>query len=126
MFRPPSLLLRLSLIVVLCFGTSACSTAAWGRALTSIGNDMRENREPSTSNSGNRIVTESRIDGEFECWTFDTPFVLLNGQVWRQMEPVEQRCLLLSPRVTIIRESNGRHLMFVEGVDTAVRVMWIG
>ena len=55
--RPPSLLLRLSLTVVLCFGTSAC--AGLGEALVVMGGG-----EATTSNSGNRIVTESRIDGD--------------------------------------------------------------
>ena len=106
----------LLLTVVLCFGTSAC--AGLGAGLIALGGG---------TSSNSRIVTESKINGDFECWTGETIFVLQNEQIWQQSELDLQIhfCLKLSPRVTIIQESNGRYLMVVEGVNKSVQVIRI-
>lgn len=66
-------------------------------------------------------VIESQIDGEFNGWTGETLFPLLNGQVWQQVAYAYHYHYAYSPRVLIVR-SGSQHEMHVDGVDPAVTV----
>ena len=73
---------------------------------------------PSTSSN----IIESRIDGEFNGWTGDTLFKLLNGQIWKQAEYNYKYAYKYGPKVTIVNTSSG-WLMTVEGVDKTIKVI---
>jgi hypothetical protein len=66
-------------------------------------------------------VIESRIEGEFNGWDHDAIFVLLNGQVWKQVAHTLSITLKLRPKVWIVKD--GIHwVMKVDGMMRSVRV----
>jgi hypothetical protein len=69
-------------------------------------------------------VIESRIDGEFEGWTGETVYALLNGQYWQQAVYSYRYHFAYSPAVRILEE-NRRYLMYVDGIDDSVEVRLI-
>lgn len=64
---------------------------------------------------------ESRIHGNFEGWTGDTTFRLVNGEVWQQTDGTHASHAAFRPRVTI-NQDGADYRMKIEGADTSVAV----
>jgi len=68
-----------------------------------------------------RLVTKSRIDGEFNGWEGDTIFELVNGQKWQQSTYKYKYIYKYRPEIKIW-EDKGQYLLEVEGVDEKLPV----
>ncbi len=64
---------------------------------------------------------ESRIDGDFEGWTGDTLFKLVNGQIWQQASYAYTYHYAFDPKV-IIFNAGGTFRMKVDGVSDSIPV----
>lgn len=67
-------------------------------------------------------VVESQIDGEFNGWSGDTIFKLMNGQIWQQASPDVYIYIAVYPNV-VIYPSDGRYKMQVDGVSDTIYVV---
>jgi hypothetical protein len=77
--------------------------------------------EKQTARSGCAAPIETRIDGEFQGWTGDTVFKLLNGQIWKQTSYNYKYAYKYSPGVLIYKGGVGCK-MKVDGVDGEISV----
>lgn len=66
-------------------------------------------------------VIESQIDGDFEGWSGETIFKLMNGQIWQQDEYDYMYEYSYMPNVTIYKTS-GCYKMKVEDVEDEICV----
>jgi hypothetical protein len=66
-------------------------------------------------------VVESKIDGEFEGWSGETVFKLLNGQIWQQSSYSYTYHYAFMPEVLIYPSGSG-YKMRVNGVDGDISV----
>jgi hypothetical protein len=73
------------------------------------------------SGTGDEIVVESCIEGDFEGWEGDTIFELCNGQVWIQASYDYLYHYAYRPDVTIVSTDQG-YRMFVEAVSDSILV----
>ena len=84
-------------------------------------------RVMSMSNSSNlskKEVVESNIDGEFEGWTGETIFQLMNGQIWQQSSYAYTYHYSYMPKVIIYKVDSG-YRMKVDGVSSEISVKQI-
>ena len=73
------------------------------------------------SKAGCQTPIETSIDGEFEGWTGDTVFKLMNGQIWKQSSYNYTYSYKYSPSVLIFK-SGGLCKLKVDGVDGEISV----
>ncbi len=66
-------------------------------------------------------IFESRIEGDFEGWSGNTLFTLINGQIWQQVSCSLVRHHACSPSVVIYLSGVG-YKMKVDGVDETICV----
>jgi hypothetical protein len=66
-------------------------------------------------------VVDSRIDGEFDGWTGETVFELVNGQYWQQASYAYTYHYAYSPAVHIVMDGV-RYSMTVDGVTGSIFV----
>jgi len=64
---------------------------------------------------------ESRIDGNFEGWTGDTVFTLINGQIWQQAEYNYYYHYAYNPKVVIFKDGS-YYYMIVDGTNRKIKV----
>jgi len=76
---------------------------------------------PNTLAPSTESVIETQIDGDFEGWTGETIFKLMNGQIWQQDEYAYEYDYAFMPDVTIYKTSSGWK-MKVEGVSDEIGV----
>ena len=67
------------------------------------------------------LITDSRIDGDFEGWDGDRVFELPNGQKWQQVRYRYRYRYRYSPRARVYNKG-GRYYLEVEGMDEAIEV----
>ena len=65
---------------------------------------------------------ESRIDGAFPGFRYETVFNLSNGQIWQQIDFRNSFATSFNPSVLIYRSRAGTLLLKVEGIAETVRV----
>lgn len=65
---------------------------------------------------------ENRIDGEFDGWSGDTKFNLMNGQVWEQVSYSYWYHYAYNPRVVIYQSDSGYKLRLADDDDHSIRV----
>ena len=95
---------------------SAGELSALDRWISEFAFDLlRQGRE------GCSAPIESKIDGEFEGWSGDTIFKLMNGQIWQQASYDYAYNYEYMPDVTIFPSSGGCK-MLVEGMDATIEV----
>ena len=68
-----------------------------------------------------RVVTESKIDGEFTGWTGDGTYKLMNGQEWEQARYKYRYRYAYCPEARVVQEG-GRYWLEVEGMDDRILV----
>ncbi len=68
-----------------------------------------------------RVITESKIDGDFEGMDFDRIFTLENGQQWEQVQSRYRYVYLYMPRATVL-EDGGKYLLRVDGFFEDIEV----
>ena len=68
-----------------------------------------------------RILSESKIDGEFKGWDAETLFKLENGQIWQQVSYAYNYHYVFRPNVMIIK-TDGGYRMKVDGVSSMILV----
>jgi hypothetical protein len=73
------------------------------------------------SRAGCQTPIETSIDGEFEGWSGDTVFKLMNGQIWKQSSYNYTYSYKYSPKV-LIYKSGGLCKFKVDGVDGEISV----
>lgn len=66
-------------------------------------------------------VIESQIDGEFEGWSGETIFKLVNGQIWQQSSYAYTYHYAYMPKV-LIYNSSGSYKLKVDGVSSTINV----
>lgn len=93
---------------------SALQLAAGGAAPREAGKPFERQALPARA-------IESQVDGAFTGWQGGTVVRLTNGQVWQQKEAYFHYRYAFRPSVVIV-ESNGQHVMAVDGVPKAVAV----
>jgi len=64
--------------------------------------------------------TRSQIDGEFEGFEYGNVYVLMNGEIWQQVDSTYRYHYAYCPAVIIF--NSGGMYMAVQGVDVAVAV----
>ena len=68
-----------------------------------------------------RIVTESRIDGDFTGWTGHGVYRLVNGQEWEQVRYKYRYRYKHRPKARVIQDG-GKYWLEVDGMDEAIQV----
>lgn len=71
--------------------------------------------------AGCKTPIETSIDGEFEGWSGETLFKLMNGQIWKQSSYSYTYTYKYSPPV-VIYSSGGSCKLKVDGVDGEIMV----
>jgi hypothetical protein len=71
-----------------------------------------------------RLVSQSRISGEFEGWDGDSVYKLDNGQKWQQVTYQYKYVYKYRPRVKIWQDG-GRYYMEVEGDTEMIEVRMV-
>ena len=72
-----------------------------------------------------RVITTSRVDGDFEGMDFDRVFALQNGQQWEQVMGRYRYVYRYMPYVEVLEEG-GRFFLRVEGFDENIEVRQVG
>lgn len=68
-----------------------------------------------------KIITESRIDGDFLGMRCRSSFTLENGERWRQVGDTFASTFIYRPRAAVIEDS-GRHFLHVQGFTHNIEV----
>lgn len=68
-----------------------------------------------------RLVTESKIKGEFSGWDGETVFELVNGQVWKQAKFKHKHHYKFMPLVKIWEEA-GNHFLEVDCMNEMLQI----
>ena len=91
---------------------------ALNRWITDLAVKIYAYKEP---RSGCEDAIETTIDGDFQGWTGDTTFTLMNGQIWRQTGMGYTYSYALSPEVVIYKTELGCK-MRVDGAQGSIIV----
>lgn len=67
------------------------------------------------------VVTDGRIDGNFEGWSGNTRFRFTNGQVWEQAVYKYRYHYAFMPRAKILSDG-GRFLLEIDGINERLPV----
>lgn len=67
------------------------------------------------------LIVDSNIHGHFYGFSYHKEYVLINGQVWRQISNTNINAVLYMPRV-LVYSINGNYVMWVEGLNEPIYV----
>lgn len=106
--------------VIICPTTGKLAVGGKTLNVQQIGGAIAKTRSPSPP-SDTPVLIESRINGEFQGWSGETIFKLMNGQLWQQVSYAYTYHYAYSPGVLIYRSGSG-YEMRVEGVESQIIV----
>jgi len=68
-----------------------------------------------------RLLTESRISGEFSGWDGNAVFTFVNGEKWQQAKFAYKYRYKYMPKVKVWEEA-GQHFLEVDGMTEMIRI----
>ena len=108
----------LSIILIFIFSCVPNNSPTPEKQKTSI---KAKNTNPS-SNNATQTVIESVIDGDFEGFEGETIIILMNGQIWQQIDYQYMYMYAFMPKVLIYNTNYG-YKMKVDGLPMPVSVI---